>query len=180
MRRRNSASFAMPTYAARDATSVSWGYFILTVACACVLAAGFFLAARQHFNTMEFGFKNGKLRNQVEDLQTEKRRLMLAREVSLSPAEIKRAAKNLGFRDRGEVAVVSIKAAERSSNVSQNNFSALTVATSPRKSAATKPIKVSLTEQSPKAAVEDKTIKRIVMQKARKDGDDFRILAIAR
>ena len=49
MRSRNSASFAVPIYAQRDTTSVSWGYFILTVVCACVLAAGFFLAAKQHF-----------------------------------------------------------------------------------------------------------------------------------
>ncbi|HMJ07850.1 MAG TPA: hypothetical protein VK468_02525, partial [Pyrinomonadaceae bacterium] len=113
MRRRNSTSFPTPVLAIstrRDAASISWGYFILTAICACAIAAGFFLAAKQHFNSMDLGMKNSKLRKQVEDLQTEKRRLMLAREVSLSPAEIKRAAKNLGFRDTGDVELAATKA----------------------------------------------------------------------
>ncbi len=36
--------------------------------------------------------KNSRLRKQVDDLETEKRRLLLAREVAQSPNEIKRAA----------------------------------------------------------------------------------------
>ena len=43
--------------------------------------------------------KNSKLRKQLEDLESENRRLLLAREVSLSPAEITRTARNLGFRE---------------------------------------------------------------------------------
>ena len=34
--------------------------------------------------------KNSRLRKQIDDLESEKRRLLLAREVSLSPAEIDR------------------------------------------------------------------------------------------
>jgi hypothetical protein len=60
--------------------------------CALVLTAGFFFAARQHFSSMDFGMKNSRLRKQIDDLESEKRRLMLAREVSLSPAEIRKAA----------------------------------------------------------------------------------------
>ena len=62
------------------------------VACVAVLACGFFLAARQHFSSIDFGMKNSHLRKQIGDLESEKRRLMLAREVSLSPAELKKAA----------------------------------------------------------------------------------------
>ncbi len=62
------------------------------MACAAVLACGFFFAARQHFSSMDFGMKNSHLRKQIDNLESEKRRLMLAREVSLSPAELKKAA----------------------------------------------------------------------------------------
>ena len=60
--------------------------------CAFLLVCGFFFAARQHFSSMDVGMKNSRLRKQIDDLESEKRRLLLAREVSLSPAEIKKAA----------------------------------------------------------------------------------------
>ena len=66
--------------------------WLAMLACLTVLACGFFLAARQHFSSMDFGMKNSRLRKQIDDLESEKRRLMLAREVSLSPAELKKAA----------------------------------------------------------------------------------------
>lgn len=175
MRRRNTASFASPTYVARDTSSVSWGYFVLTVVCACVIAAGFFLAARQHFNTMDYGFKNGRLRKQVDDLQTEKRRLLLAREVSMSPSEIKRAAKNLGFRDRGEAVTIASKAPP-SSSIAVGT--ADTISTPSRVSDSPKAVKASYPEPT-KTSGADMSIKKIVMQKARKV-DDNRLVASVR
>lgn len=83
----------------REIDPRSRGYFVLVVICGCILAVGFFFAARLHFTSMEFGFKNSELRKQLEDLEAENRRLLLAREVSLSPGEIKRVAKNMGFRE---------------------------------------------------------------------------------
>jgi hypothetical protein len=61
------------------------------------LLGGIFFAGRQHFSSMDYGMKNSRLRKQVDELQAEKRRLMLAREVSLSPAEIKKAAMRAGL-----------------------------------------------------------------------------------
>src|SRR3954468_22313342 len=61
-------------------------------ACVTVLVCGFFFAARQHFSSMDFGMKNSRLRKQIDDLESEKRRLLLAREVSLSATELKKAA----------------------------------------------------------------------------------------
>jgi hypothetical protein len=61
------------------------------------LASGFFLAAQQHFSSMDYGMKNSKLRRQIDELQAEKQRLILAREVSLTPNEIKKAAKKVGL-----------------------------------------------------------------------------------
>jgi len=46
---------------------------------------------------MDFGMKNSRLRKQVDELEAEKRRLLLAREVSLSPSEIKKSAKKAGL-----------------------------------------------------------------------------------
>lgn len=88
---------ARPSNASREIAPLSWSYLVVLAICGCVLAAGFFLAARQHFASMELGMKNSKLRKQLEDLESENRRLLLAREISLSPAEITKTARNLGF-----------------------------------------------------------------------------------
>ena len=69
--------------------------YALMFVCLVVVIAGFFLAARQHFSSMDYGMRNSKLRKQLDDLESEKRRLLLAREISLSPAEIKKAAQKL-------------------------------------------------------------------------------------
>ena len=167
MRSRNSASFATPIYAQRDASSVSWGYFILTVVCACVLAAGFFLAAKQHFNTMDYGMKNSSLRKQVEDLQTEQRRLLLAKEFAMSPTEIKRSAKNLGFRNRGEVAVLDVKGQSRTAS----GVTAVAVSLPACNTENAKPVKAFYPEPSVKADISEKSVKKIVLQMARKAED---------
>jgi hypothetical protein len=73
--------------------------YSLMLVCGLMLVSGFFFAARQHFASMEYGMKNSRLRKQVDELEAEKRRLLLAREVSLSPAEIKKAARKSGLLD---------------------------------------------------------------------------------
>ena len=84
--------------------------YSLMFVCAAMLVCGFFFAARQHFSSMDFGMKNSRLRKQVDELEGEKRRLLLAREISLSPSEIKKAAKKTGLTTsapmEGEVAQV--------------------------------------------------------------------------
>jgi len=83
-------------------SAMPWRFFILMVLCAAVLASGFFFAARQHFSTMDLGLKNSKMRKQIEDLESERRRLILSKEVSLSPSEIARTAHSMGFREHTE------------------------------------------------------------------------------
>ena len=97
MKRRNVNRVHQTNNAVRN--SVQWRLLFLTMICAAIVAAGFFYAARQHFATMEFGLKNSKLRKQVEDLEAERRRLILAKEVSLSPVEMKRLAQDIGLRE---------------------------------------------------------------------------------
>lgn len=84
-------------FSSREIGTLPWSYFVVIAICGCVIAAGFLLAARQHFMSMDLGMKNSALRKQLYELESENRRLTLAREVALSPAEITRTARNLGF-----------------------------------------------------------------------------------
>ena len=80
-----------------DETPKRWRTYLLMAICGTLLVSGFFLAGRQHFSSMDYGMRNSKLRNQVTQLEAEKRRLVLAREVSLSPTEIRKSAKKAGI-----------------------------------------------------------------------------------
>lgn len=81
----------------REKDPIPWRYCLTTLVCGLCLVAGFFGAARQHFSSIDYGIKNSNLRKQVEDLEDEKRRLQLSKEVALSPGEIKKSAKQLGM-----------------------------------------------------------------------------------
>ena len=72
---------------------IKWRYFLVVLVCGFVIAAGFFFAARQHFASMDYSIKNSSLKKQIEDLEAENRRLQLAREIALSPAEIRKASR---------------------------------------------------------------------------------------
>ncbi len=78
---------------------IPWRHCLLTLVCGLFLVIGFFGAARQHFSSIDFGLKNSKLRKQVDELEAEKRRMLLTKEVVLSPGEIKKAAKKIGFTE---------------------------------------------------------------------------------
>lgn len=81
-------------------------YFLIAT-CALLLVSGFFFAGRQHFSSMDYGMKNSKLRRQIDQLEAEKRRLLLAREISLSPMELKKAAKKTGIIDHSADGIVA-------------------------------------------------------------------------
>jgi hypothetical protein len=83
---------------------------MLILVCTLLLVAGFFFAGRQHFSSMDYGMKNSRLRKQVDELQAEKRRLLLAREIAMSPSEIKKAVKKIGLTDIAEGEVELAKA----------------------------------------------------------------------
>lgn len=95
--------------AVAPAREIPWTFILLVIVCACVVAAGFFFAARQHFTSMDYGIKNSKLRDQLENLEAEKRRLLLAREVAMSPISVRKAAREIGLREAAqEVAAVPV------------------------------------------------------------------------
>ena len=83
----------------REKDPIPWRYCLLTLVCGIFLVGGFFVAARSHFASMDFGIKNSTLKKQVDDLEAEKRRLIWLKETALSPAEIKKAAKKLGLTE---------------------------------------------------------------------------------
>ncbi len=83
----------------RQGNPIPWRYYVLTLACGLLLITGFFFAARQHFSSIDYSYKNSRLRRQLDELEAEKRRLLLAKEIALSPAEIKKVAKKIGFTE---------------------------------------------------------------------------------
>lgn len=105
MNKRNQAKNHKPQAALSQNRSRRWQIYMLMLVFAALLVSGFFLAGRQHFSSMDYGMKNSRLRKQIDALEAEKRRLILAREVSLSPAEIKRVAKKAGLADAAEMPV---------------------------------------------------------------------------
>jgi len=115
-----------------------WLYIFLTIICAGFLATGFFFAARQHFSAMNLGMKNSTLRKQLEDMEGEQRRLMLSREIVRSPGEIKRVARNHGFRDN-EYGIVPVLATVKSSETKP--LVTKTTLTAPSVESNTKPVK---------------------------------------
>ena len=81
----------------RETRTASVPMSLIMIVCSAILVVGFFFAAKQHFASIEFGIKNSRLRSQIDELEAEKRRLLLAKEVALSPGEIKKAARRIGF-----------------------------------------------------------------------------------
>jgi hypothetical protein len=136
------------------------------LACIAVLACGFFFAARQHFSSMDFGMKNSRLRKQIDDLESEKRRLLLAREVSLSPNEIKKAAAKVSTSIGDAVTEVASAAGSVKDKLTPQTASALkAVPSNPLiqktvASAATQPnaIPASLQKTSAKSSTVDKKL----------------------
>lgn len=99
MSRKNPSSAGKTRTQRPNRDPIPWRYCLLTLACGLILVVGFFFAARQHFSSIDISIKNSRLRKQIEELEAGKRRLILAKEIALSPAEIKKAAQKIGFRE---------------------------------------------------------------------------------
>jgi len=97
MRKRNPPENKSTKKNKRESDSIPWRYCLMTLVCGLFLVVGFFFAARQHFSSIDYGIKNSRLRKQIDELESEKRRLILEKEIALSPAEIKKAARKIGL-----------------------------------------------------------------------------------
>lgn len=56
------------------------------------------MAGTLHFSSIDLGMKNANLRRQAEELRSQKRRLLLSREISLSPSGLRKAGRKIGLR----------------------------------------------------------------------------------
>lgn len=92
----------------RQRDPIPWRYCFLTVVCLLILTAGFFFAARQHFSAIEYGIKNAKLRQQRDELANDQRQLYVSKELALTPTEIKKAAKKIGFQEFAENSIEAV------------------------------------------------------------------------
>ena len=111
--------------AALPVTPLPWRLVVLTLLCACILAAGFFYAARQHFSTIDLGLKNSKLRKQIEDLESERRRLVLAKEVSLSPVvEIARNTRPPRLQEQPQIESQTQQTAQETAKIEKKDVTA--------------------------------------------------------
>ena len=106
----------------REKDPIPWRYCLLTLVCGVFLVGGFFVAARSHFASIDFGIKNSTLKKQLEELEAEKRRLLWLKETALSPAEIKKSAKKLGLTETtaANFVTVSTKIEEKSDKTAKN------------------------------------------------------------
>lgn len=113
MKRRAHAKIEYPGYPNAESQLRTWIYIVITLFAAAILAVGFFYAAKQHFSAMELSFRNSSMRQQIAELESERRRLTLEREIARSPAEIKRTARRLGFAyNQPEIARATISRKE--------------------------------------------------------------------
>ena len=152
---------------AAPAREIPWSFMLLVIACACVVAAGFFFAARQHFTSMDYGLKNSKLREQLENLEAEKRRLLLAREVALSPLAMTKAAREIGLRQvTDEIAPVQASAKPKV----EDKQIVLTAATQPAGKKSETPRVVPAVMTAPVQSKNGETRRRVVeAQKEKKE-----------
>ncbi len=82
----------------RERAPIPWRYFLLSITCAVILAAGFFYAAKQHFASVDYSMRNSDMRKSKEKLEAEQRKLKVEREMASSYATIEKAGAKIGLR----------------------------------------------------------------------------------
>jgi len=154
---------------------------MLTMVCGLILVLGFFAAARQHFSSIDYGIQNAKLRKELDSLKSQKRRLKLTREVSLSPGEIKKAAMQYGLREMTarNIEVVKRKAPAEiviADNISIKNIKPIkTVLSQPRIGENEKPAKNSKRNSKKGPRVKRPDIQKLVSVRESKPRADNEI-----
>jgi hypothetical protein len=132
---------------------IPWKYCLLTLGCGLLLVVGFFFAARSHFASIDFGIKNSKLRKQIEELEADKRRLILSKEIALSPGEIKKAAKKLGLT---EMTASNIEVYRPKPEVREKSKTEKLIVEKPKLEFLDKPELVKKEEKKPEVKIEKK------------------------
>ncbi len=95
--KRKRVTFNQRSKVRRQRDPIPWKYCVLTVVCGLILLSGFFVAARQHFSSVNYAIENAGLRAKVSKLEDQRRRLLVAKERASSPSRIARLAAPIGF-----------------------------------------------------------------------------------
>ena len=132
----------------RERDPIPWRYCFLTLVCGFFLVGGFFVAARQHFSSIDLSIKNSRLKKQIEELEADKRRFLLAKEIALTPSEIKKAAKKIGLTEMTASNIEVYRPVSESSANSQ-----------PEKSVDTRPKQAFVNKPTDEKTAEKKTVK---------------------
>ncbi len=99
MKKRNTSQTRRSNKRRTQRASIPFGTILITFICGCVIVAGIFFAASQHFSSMNIGMQNSKLRKQLDDFQAENRRLTLSKEIAMSPGQVRKLAQEIGMND---------------------------------------------------------------------------------
>ena len=70
---------------------------LVLLACGVALCAGFAFAAQRQYAAVRYGYRSEELRREREQLLAERRRLLVALEETSSPAQLERAAREIGL-----------------------------------------------------------------------------------
>lgn len=163
MNRKRIIRNSKPEKAKRERDSIPWRYCFFALVCGLFLVVGFFGAARQHFSSIDYGIKNSKLRKQIDELEAEKRRLVLAKEITLSPSEIKKAAKKIGLTEM-TAANIEVYRPRTEKTQSERNLTKRTVDAKPTQtilSRKDKPEELKIQKNAKKPTAIEKEIYRI-------------------
>lgn len=105
----------------REREPLPWKFTLATLLSGAVLVAGFLLAAKNHFTSIDYCIKNSELKKQLGELESEKRRLMLARETVLAPGEIKKAARRLGLVEMTAMNIEAVEPQQAPATIAPSN-----------------------------------------------------------
>jgi hypothetical protein len=97
----------------RDRDPIARRFCVAATICGVIVAAGFFLAARSHFSSVDYGFRNSELRRQIESLESDKRRWIYLRETAMAPDEIRKSARRIGMFENRQVVSAEVTSADR-------------------------------------------------------------------
>lgn len=142
----------------RESDPLPLKYALVTLVCAALLVAGFFYAARTHFASIDFGIRNAELKRQIVELEAEKRRLLLSKELALAPGEIRKAARKLGLVDIRAVNIASLETPEAQLGSEPKPLVNRTADVRPVATTASRPEKTA----GPQTKIEDTTARALV------------------
>jgi hypothetical protein len=135
----------------RESEPLPWKYCIVVLASGAILVGGFLFAARTHFASINYCIGNAELRKKLTELEAEKRRLTLSKELAMAPAELKKAARKLGLVDMTAMNIATVGA--QAANLTAERTNSLVV-----KTVYTNPV------EKPKSAgdVRERKVERVV------------------